>query len=69
MKTDVVSEFVRSIERSTGKSIEELRTTPIDKLREAAERKIGKAMTFKSYHDRFMSHEEIDLAFRRALQK
>jgi hypothetical protein len=74
----MTDKFVQCIERSTGKSIDYLRRTPIDEQRESAEQKNGKPLTFKSYfpligrgnvlHDRLVTHAEAEAAFRRALR-
>jgi hypothetical protein len=74
----MTDEFVRCIESSTGRTLEELRRTPIDEQRAAAEKKNGKRLTVRSYfpfigrgnilHDRLVTHEQAEAAFRRALR-
>ena len=74
MKTD----FELCVERSTGKSIEYLRETPIDEQRLAVEAVHGKRLVFKSYfpligrgnvlHNRLITHDEAEAALRKALR-
>ncbi len=71
-RADNIRKFIECIQISTSKSIDYLRSTPIDAQRKSVEKTQGKPLTFKNYfpaigcgnvlHDRISTHEEIEAA-------
>ncbi len=65
--------FEQTIEKATGQTVEHVRNTPIDELRQAAEAKRGGPLQFVSFfpwigrgnvmRDRLVSHEEAEAAY------
>ena len=58
-----------TIERSTGRTVEWLRNTPLCELRRLAERAHGRPATLVSSHPRIITREEIDRMLDQALRK
>jgi len=66
----MIPELVEIIEKSVGKTIEEINRTPIDELRRNAEKKLGTGLNFRVrwpligrgniLRNRVLSHEAIE---------
>jgi hypothetical protein len=69
--------FERAVEQATGKSIEDLRRTPIDEQRSATEAELRRPLCFVSrfpfigrgnvLRDRLLSHQQVEADLQRAL--
>lgn len=66
--TSTREEFERALEKSTGKTMKELRETPLCVLRAEAEAKFG-PMRLSSASSHFITHEDAEKALQAALKE
>ncbi len=66
-----------AIEKEVGKSISEIRNTPVDKMRADVESRLGRPLAYKSYYplvgrgnvlrDRVVPHEKVEVRLDREM--
>jgi len=71
--------FEQMIEATSGESIDQIRSTPLDELRAKEEQRRGKPLLFSStfpflgrgtvMHDRLVSHQEAERAYENAIDR